>query len=428
MTGATLQICSTFAGQDAKHPAKTTRPMNLKPTSRRAAAALSALALAAAVLAGCGDSRSAAAPTAARPTAVGVYELRSEPVTLSTELSGRTSAPLVAEIRPQVGGIIKSRPFTEGQRVRAGQVLYQIDPASYQAAFASAQATVAKAEATLESARLTAQRRAELLKIEAISQQDSQDAQAALKQADAELAAARAALQTARIDLQRTSITSPIAGLVDVSSVTPGALVTAAQATALTTVRQLDPIQVDITQSSADVLRLRRELAGGQLQGVGESAPVTLILEDGSQYEHAGKLSVAGVSVNAGTGMVTLRAVFPNPDGLLLPGMYVRTQLPTARADAALLVPQQAVSRDADGQASVLVVDADNKLQSRAIVAERAVDSRWLVSSGLAAGERVVVEGTQKVKAGDTVQAQPIAAVPASSAAAPKAATVSAAR
>lgn len=402
--------------------------MNLKPTSRRAAAALSALALAAAVLAGCGDSRSAAAPTAARPTAVGVYELRSEPVTLSTELSGRTSAPLVAEIRPQVGGIIKSRPFTEGQRVRAGQVLYQIDPASYQAAFASAQATVAKAEATLESARLTAQRRAELLKIEAISQQDSQDAQAALKQADAELAAARAALQTARIDLQRTSITSPIAGLVDVSSVTPGALVTAAQATALTTVRQLDPIQVDITQSSADVLRLRRELAGGQLQGVGESAPVTLILEDGSQYEHAGKLSVAGVSVNAGTGMVTLRAVFPNPDGLLLPGMYVRTQLPTARADAALLVPQQAVSRDADGQASVLVVDADNKLQSRAIVAERAVDSRWLVSSGLAAGERVVVEGTQKVKAGDTVQAQPIAAVPASSAAAPKAATVSAAR
>lgn len=383
------------------------------PSSRRTAAAFGALALAATVLAGCSDSRSATIPAAARPTAVGVQELRSESVTLSTELAGRTSAPLVAEIRPQVGGIIQSRTFTEGQHVQAGQVLYQIDPASYQAAYANAEAAAAKAEATLDAARLTAERRVELLKIEAISQQDSQDAQAALKQAEAELAAARAALRSARIDLQRTSITSPIAGVVDVSSVTPGALVTAAQSTALTTVRQVDPIQVDITQSSAELLRLKRELAAGQLQGAGDAAPVTLILEDGSTYAHAGRLSVTGVSVNASTGMVTLRAVFPNPDGLLMPGMYVRAVLPTARADAALLVPQQAVSRDATGQASVLVVRADNTIQARVIVAERALGSRWLVSSGLAAGERVVVEGTQKVKAGDVVQVQPVAVAPA---------------
>ncbi|MCC7040660.1 MAG: efflux RND transporter periplasmic adaptor subunit [Burkholderiales bacterium] len=383
--------------------------MNSIPMLPRAAA-FSILALAAAVLAGCSDGRSATAPAVARPTAVGVVELRSEPVTLTTELSGRTSAPLVAEIRPQVGGIVKSRSFTEGQRVRAGQVLYRIDPASYEAAYASAQAAVAKAEATVESARLTAQRRAELVKIEAISQQDSQDAQAAQKQAEAELAAARAALRSAQIDLARTSIASPIAGVVDVSTVTPGALVTAAQTTALTTVRQIDPIQVDITQSSAEVLRLKREMAEGKLQGAGSEAPVALILEDGSTYAHAGKLSVAGVSVNAGTGMVTLRAVFPNPDGLLLPGMYVRAQLPTARSDAALLVPQQAVSRNAAGQASVLVVDANDKVHSRVIVAERAVGNRWLVNSGLVAGERVIVEGSQKVKAGDTVQAQPIAA------------------
>lgn len=383
--------------------------MSSPPAAHRHLPALALLA--AAVLAGCGDGGSAAAPAAAaRATAVGVQQLQTESVTLSTELSGRTSAPLVAEIRPQVGGIVKSRAFTEGQRVRAGQVLYRLDAASYQAAVDSAQAAVAKAEAALDTARLTAERQAELAKIDAVSRQDAQDAQATLKQAQAELAAARAAAETARISLDRATITSPISGLVDVSTVTAGALVTAEQATALTTVRQTDPIQVDITQSSADLLRLKRELAAGQLQGAGDGAPVTLVLEDGSRYAHSGRFSVAGVSVNASTGMVTLRAVFPNPEGLLLPGMYVRAQLPTARAGAALLVPQQAVSRDAKGQASVQVVDADSKVRQRAIVTERAVGNRWLVGSGLAAGERVVVEGGQKVKAGDTVQAQPVSA------------------
>ncbi len=377
-------------------------------------AALAALALAT-ILAGCGDSGSAKPPAAApaRPTAVGVQELHTETVTLTTELNGRTSAPLSAEIRPQVSGIVKARKFTEGQRVQAGQVLYQIDPASYQAAVDSAQAALAKTDATVDAARLTAQRQAELQKIDAVSQQSSQDAQAALKQAEADRAGAQAALQTARINLERTAITSPISGLVDVSTVTPGALVTAEQTTALTTVRQSDPIQVDITQSSADLLRLRRALADGQLQGAGGQAPVRLVLEDGSTYAHTGKLSVSGVSVDTATGMVTLRAVFPNPQGLLMPGMYVRAQLPTAKATDALLVPQQAVTRNAAGQASVLLVDADNKVVQRKITANRAVGNNWLVESGLATGERVILEGAQKIKAGDTVQAQPVAAVAA---------------
>ncbi len=381
--------------------------------------ALASVALAV-LLAGCGDGGStpSATPASSRPTAVGVQELHTETVTLTTELNGRTSAPLSAEIRPQVSGIVQARKFTEGQRVRAGQVLYQIDPASYQAAVDSAQATVSKTDATVEAARLTAQRQAALQKIDAVSQQSSQDAQAALKQAEADQVAARAALQTARINLQRTAITSPIAGLVDVSTVTPGALVTADQTTALTTVRQTDPMQVDITQSSADLLRLRRALADGKLQDAGGQAPVTLVLEDGSRYGPTGKLSVAGVSVDTATGMVTLRAVFPNPQGLLLPGMYVRAQLPTAKAADAMLVPQQAVTRNAAGQASVLVVGADNKVEQRKISANRAVGTNWLVESGLSAGERVVLEGAQKIKVGDTVQAQPVA-VAASAAGAP---------
>jgi membrane fusion protein (multidrug efflux system) len=385
---------------------------------------LAALALAA-VLTGCSNGDGAKPQAPARPIAVGVQELHTETVTLTTELNGRTSAPLSAEIRPQVSGIVQARKFTEGQRVQAGQVLYQIDPASYQAAVDSAQAALAKTEATVDAARLTAQRQAELQKIDAVSQQSSQDAQAALKQAEADRAGAQAALQTARINLQRTAITSPISGLVDVSTVTPGALVTADQTTALTTVRQSDPIQVDITQSSADLLRLRSALADGQLQGAGGQAPVRLVLEDGSTYAHAGKLSVSGVSVDPATGMVTLRAVFPNPQGLLMPGMYVRAQLPTAKATDALLVPQQAVSRNAAGQASVLVVDADNKVAQRKITASRVVGNNWLVEGGLTAGERVVLEGAQKIKVGDTVQAQPVAAATAASTA-PASASVSA--
>lgn len=400
------------------------------PTSSpaRAASLVRPLALAAAALAllsaaGCSDSHSAAPAAAPRPAVVGVLTLQPEAVTLSTELLGRTSAPLVAEIRPQVGGIVQARSFTEGQRVQAGQTLYQIDPASYRAALASAEAALAKAQATEEAARLTAERRAELLRAEAVSRQDLQDAQAAQRQAQADVAAARAAVDTARINLARTTLSSPIAGRVDVSTVTPGALVTAEQATALTTVRQTDPMQVDIPQSSAELLRLQRTLAGGSLQAASRSAPVGLLLEDGSRYPLSGQLSVTGVSVNTSTGAVTLRAVFPNPDGRLLPGMAVRAVLPTAQAAAALLLPQQAVQRDASGSASVLLVDAGNVVRKRAVVADQAVGNRWLVAQGLSAGERVVVEGAQKVRPGDTVQAQPVgAAAPGAAASAPRAA------
>lgn len=379
--------------------------MNTPTRIAQAAAVLAA----AAVVAACADSRGAAPPApAARPVAVGVQEIQPETVALSTELPGRTRAPLAAEIRPQVGGIVLARRFTEGTRVKAGQVLYQIDPATYRAAVASAEAAVAKAQATVQAGQLTAERQAGLLKIDAVSRQEVQDAEAALQQSRADLAAAQAALQSARIALDRTTVTSPIDGTADVSTVTAGALVGADQASALTTVRQTDPMQVDIPQSSADWLRLKQALAAGRLLAAGGDAAVSLVLEDGSTYPRSGRLGVAGVSVNTSTGAVTLRATFPNPDGLLLPGMAVRAVLPTARAEGALLVPQQAVSRNAAGQASVWVVDAQQKVQQRTVVAERAVGNRWLVSEGLRAGERVIVEGAQKVRAGDTVQAQPV--------------------
>ncbi|MBP6902839.1 MAG: efflux RND transporter periplasmic adaptor subunit [Burkholderiaceae bacterium] len=373
------------------------------PVSRAllAAAALASLAL----LAACSPGQSAKPASAARPAAVGVLTLQPESLTLATELPGRTAATLVAEIRPQVGGIVQARRFTEGSIVQAGQVLYQLDSASLQATQASAQAAVAKAEAALKSARLTAERQAALQKIDAASRQEAEDAQAALEQAQAELASARAALQTARINLERASITSPIRGRVDLSTVTPGALVSAEQATALTTVRAIDTIQVDITQSSAEWLMLKRQLGQGSSPSA-DAAQVGLLLEDGSRYAQSGRLRMSGVSVNPSTGAVTLRAEFPNPDGLLLPGMYVRAQLPTATVGQALLVPQQAVSRNAAGQASVLLVGEDNKVAQRSISAERAVGSRWLVTAGLKAGERLVVEGGQKVKPGDVVQVQ----------------------
>lgn len=372
------------------------------------------------LLAGCSDAGNtaptgaSAAPTAAasapaRRTAVGVLQVQPETVALSTELPGRTRAAVVAEIRPQVGGIVQARRFTEGAPVRAGQVLYQLDAATYRNAVASAEATLSKAEATVRTARQTAERQAELLKIDAVSRQAAQDAEATLQQAEAERNVARASLETARINLARTTVTSPISGRVDLSAVTPGALVTADQATALTTVRQTDPMLVDIPQSSSEWLRLQRALASGRLQGASASASVQLILEDGQPYAHRGQLSVAGVSVNSSTGAVTLRASFPNPQGLLLPGMAVRAVLPTAQAEGALLVPQQAVSRDASGQASVWVVGDDQKVARRSVQTERAVGNRWLVAQGLQAGERVVVEGQQKVKAGDLVQAQPMA-------------------
>jgi membrane fusion protein (multidrug efflux system) len=382
-------------------------------------------------IAGCSGS-SSASPQPAAPSApqVSVVTLQPENQPITTELSGRTRARLSAEIRPQVGGIVQQRLFEEGALVKAGQVLYQLDPASYKASHASAQASVAKAEATLNAAKTAARRNAELAKIDAVSQQANDDSQATLQQAEADLGVARAALDTARINLGFTRITAPIAGRIEASSVTPGALVTASQTTALTTVQQLDPIHVDVTQSSTELLRLRRELASGALKSSAgnadaSEATVKLMLEDGTAYAHPGRLQFSSVTVNEGTGAVTLRILVPNPERTLLPGMYVRAVLEEGVAEQALLVPQQGVSRTASGDASALVVTAEDKVEKRALKVSRAVGNRWQVTEGLKAGERVVVEGSLKVKPGDTVNPVPAAdATVATAATAATAATV----
>ena len=390
-----------------------------------ATAALALLAVVVLSLAGCSKPPEKPAPKVAQ---VGVVTVSANRQPVTTELPGRTRARLVAEIRPQVGGIVQQRLFEEGAQVKAGQVLYQLDPATSQAAFGSAEASVAKAQAAVTAAAATAQRNAELVKIDAVSRQVDENSQAALNTARAELEVARAALETARLTLGFTRITSPISGRVETSTVTPGALVTANQATALTTVQQIDPMYVDVTQSTTELLRLQRELAAGTLNASSaKEAPIRLLLEDGSAYPHAGRLQFSGTTVNPATGTVTLRALVPNPDRTLLPGMYVRAVLQAAVAEQALLVPQQAVTRGPDGSASVLLVDADDKLQKRKVVVGRAFGNRWQVNDGLKVGERVVVEGSQKAKVGDIVQAvaagasAPPAAAVASSASAPAA-------
>lgn len=362
---------------------------------------LAALA-AAALLAGCGQG-GATSTLAPAPTQVGVITLQPQRLVLKSALAGRTVAAQSAEIRPQVNGIVTARLFTEGATVKAGQPLYRLDAGSYQVTVDSAQAALARSHATLLAAELKAQRQQDLLAIDAVTKQDAEDAQAALQQARADLKTAEAALAAARIDLARTVITSPIAGRVDTSAVTAGALVTANQATPLTTVLQTDPMWVDIPQSSVELLKLRSQLERGTLKG--GTLSVNIVLEDGSPYAHAGKLQVNGASVNTGTGAVTVRASVPNPDGLLLPGMYVRAVLDQAEDPAALLVPQQAVQRDPNGAASAWVVDADGKVEQRPVSVAEAVNGQWRITQGLKAGERIVVEGTGKVRPGQIVQA-----------------------
>ncbi|WP_353231795.1 efflux RND transporter periplasmic adaptor subunit [Pseudomonas helleri] len=347
------------------------------------------------------------APPVAQTPKVQVMTVQPQRQALTTELAGRTQAFMLADIRPQVGGIVQQRLFVEGAEVKAGQALYQIDPAPYKATLAEAQATASKARATLKSAQATATRNAALVKIDAISQQDNEDAQVSLLTAQAELQVAQAGVDTARIDLGYTRITSPLSGRIETSTVTPGALLVAAQTTALTTVQQLDPIYVDITQSTTELLRLKRDLASGALQGnsaEGE-APVLLTLDDGSPYNHAGTLKFSGVAVNQGTGTVTLRAVFANPEHLLLPGMYVRAVLELASDDKAILIPQKAVTRSASGVTSVLVV-VNGKVEQRVLTIDRAVGNQWWVSAGLNAGDQVIIEGGQKVRVGAEVLAQ----------------------
>ena len=354
------------------------------------------------LLAGCKEGP-ASASGAMPPSAVDVVTLNQTPLTLTSELSGRTSAHRIAEVRPQVNGIILKRYFVEGSDVKAGQVLYQIDPATYEAAVASAEASLAKAEATEQSARLKAKRYAELVKVKAISTQDYDDAQASWKQAVAEIAAAKAALKSARIDLGYTKVRATISGRIGKSSVTEGALVTAQQAASLTTIQQLDPIYVDVTQSTTDLLQLRQLYASGQLEHTQDGAVVHFVLENGAAYPHSGKLEFSDVTVDETTGMVTVRALAPNPDRLLLPGMFVRAILTQGEQPNGLLVPQAAVSRTAKGGASVLLVNADNKVEQREIEVGRAFHGNWVVESGLKGGERVIVAGLQKVRPGAEV-------------------------
>ena len=368
-----------------------------------AAVLLSVIILA--VLGGC--SAGDPAPEAATPK-VTVLTVQPKSQVLTTELAGRTQAFMVAEIRPQVGGIVQQRLFVEGAEVKVGQALYQLDAAPYKAALAQAEATLSKSRATLKSAQTTATRNAQLVKIDAISQQTYEDSQATLLTATADVQVAQADVETARINLAYTRISSPVAGRIEISTVTPGALVVADQDTALTTVQQLDPIYVDVTQSTSELLGLKRDLASGVLQANSDGeARISLKLDDGSTYNQEGRLKFSGVSVNQSTGTVTLRAVFANPDHLLLPGMYVRGELEQARDDQAILVPQKAVTRSASGVTSVLLV-VDGKVEQRVITVNRTVGNQWWVTTGLQAGDQVIVEGGQKVRVGAVVQTQAV--------------------
>ena len=344
------------------------------------------------------------APGSSGPREVVIIKLEPRREVYTTALAGRIASFQVAEVRPQVGGILQQRLFTEGADVKAGQALYQIDPATYEAALDSAQAALMKGEANVTPARLKAERFRELLAIKAVSKQEYDDAQAAFKQAEADVAVNRAAVKTARINLEYTKVRSPISGRIGKSAFTPGALVTANQAQALTSVRQLDPVYVDITQSSQDLLRLRAQFTNGELRSAAEEAPVRLKLENGAMYPHEGRLQFTDVSVDESTGMVSLRALFPNPEHILLPGMYVRAVIAEGVDENALLVPQRALRRDPKGQASVLLVDGGGKVDVRLVDVGRTVGDSWQVLSGLKPGDRVIVEGGQNVRPGMSVK------------------------
>lgn len=363
-------------------------------------ASLSILLFSALALSACSSPE---APPAPPIPEVSVVTLSTEPVSLTRELAGRTVPFLVAEVRPQVTGIVKQRAFTEGARVEAGDPLYQIDDASYRAARDSARAALARAEASLTSTRLSANRAVELAERRLLSAQDNELAAAAYQQAQADVAAARAQLQATEVTLGYAHLVAPISGRIGKSSVTQGALVTANQAEALAIIQQLDPIYIDLAQSSSELLELRREVAAGTLEQA-DGVPVTILLEDGSAYAQQGRLQFADVTVDPRTGSYALRVLVPNPDGLLLPGMYVRAQVDMGQRPQGLLAPQQAITRDPKGQAVAMVVTAEGVVEARVLSASRTQGDQWLVDEGLQAGERVIVEGLQKVKPGDQVR------------------------
>jgi len=362
--------------------------------------ALPLLLLAIPLLTACKDEVQAAKP-AVPPPPVSVILLQSSSVPIQTVLPGRTAAYQVAEIRPQVSGLLQERLFREGMAVEAGQPLYQIDPAPYRVALASAEANQARAEASLQDARATTSRYQSLVGQNTVSRMAYDKAVATQAQAEAEVAVAKAAVESARIDLERTRITSPISGRTSRSNLTVGALVTANQAAELLTVTQLDPILLDVTQPAETLLRLRREIQEGRLhRGEDDTVEVRLSLGDGTEYPLPGRLQFAEATVDRDTGSVTMRAVFPNPDGMLMPGLFVRARLDAGVAQNALLVPQQAVTRNARGEATTLIVDAQGAVRQRVIETKQAVGNQWLVTSGLSAGERVVVQGMQRVRDG----------------------------
>lgn len=372
---------------------------------RRGAAVfiLAALTLA---LAAC--NKTAEAPPAAKPQ-VSVVTLETRPVVLTTELPGRTSAFREAEVRPQVNGIVKKRLFTEGAEVKADQQLYQIDPALYQASYDSQKAALARAQAQLKTASVLVQRYKPLTQTRAVSRQTYDDAVAARDQAAADVQAAKAALETARINLVYTKVLSPIEGIIGRSAVTEGALVTANQLDALASIKQIDPIYVDVTQSSVELLRLRNAMESGLLQRdmSKDSARVSLTLANGEPFGMDGTLAFSEVTVDEGTDSVTLRAVFPNPDRKLLPGMFVRARILEGVAPQALLVPQRGVTRNQRGEATALVVNDENKVELRTLKTDRTVGDQWLVTEGLKAGDKVIVEGVQSVRPGLEVVVRP---------------------
>ncbi|HEY4029193.1 MAG TPA: efflux RND transporter periplasmic adaptor subunit [Caulobacteraceae bacterium] len=366
--------------------------------------------LCALALAGCGKppARPQQAPEA------GYVVIRAQAQPLTTELPGRTSPLAISEVRPQVNGIVLERLFTEGSTVQKGQSLYRIDPAPYRAAVAQAKAQLANVQANLATVKLKADRYADLVKIKAVSQQDFDDASAAAHQAEAAVQQAAAALETAQINLGYTDIKAPISGRIGLSTITQGALATAGQTNAMTTIQTLDPIYVDVTQSSAELLRLEHALQGGQVRKDAPlAARVKLMLEDGSAYPLEGKLQFTDVTVDPSSGAVTIRAVFPNPQGTLLPGMFVRAEVTEALAPDAILVPQEGVSRDAKGAPTVLVVNDQNKAELRSIQIGQAVGSNWLVTKGLKPGDKVITEGLQRLRDGVAVRPVPAGSAPA---------------
>jgi membrane fusion protein (multidrug efflux system) len=388
-------------------PPNTQQSPNFSSKVKMALAALSCGLL----LTACYRQNQAPPPAGTPEVVTATVALRQ--VVLTSELPGRTSPFLIAEIRPQVNGLIQKRLFTEGSEVKAGQDLYQIDPAPFQAAFDNASAALGRSEANLPAVRARAKRNETLLAAKVVSQQDYDDASAALNQAEADVQYYKAMLETARINLGYAHIVSPISGRIGKSAVTDGAIVTAYQPAALATIQQLDPIYVDVPQSSTDLLRLQRRLEQGHIHHDGtNSNNVEIILEDGTKYPLKGVLQFQDVSVDPTTGTVILRIVIPNPNGVLLPGMFVQAVVEEGVNDQAILVPQQAVSRNAKGDPLALVVNASNKVEQRLLGLDRAIGDQWLITSGLAPGDRVIIEGMQKVRPGGEVKAVPSDAAP----------------